>query len=173
MIREAVYVGLGSNLLDPVRQLIKARRALARLPQTEIIGCSSLYRTAPVGGMPQPDYVNAVCELATDFSPSDLLANLRAIERQQGRIRTGEANAPRTLDLDVLLIGETMIDTHELVVPHPRMHERGFVVFPLLELAGDIQVPGYGSLEEIASRLPDQRVIKMEQAWDIPAKGEA
>lgn len=129
----SAWVGLGANLGDARAALCDAVRALAALPGTGVQGLSSLYRSAPVdaGG---PDYLNAVAQLQTTLTPLDLLHALQAIEQAAGRERPYR-NAPRTLDLDLLLYGDERLESAELTVPHPRMHERAFVLLPLAELA--------------------------------------
>jgi 2-amino-4-hydroxy-6-hydroxymethyldihydropteridine diphosphokinase len=128
------YVGIGSNLQDPRAQVLAAFHELDRLPQTRVVKKSSLYRSAPVGHAAQPDFVNAVAQLETGLPAERLLAELQGVEARHGRERSF-ANAPRTLDLDLLLFGDARLDTPELQVPHPRMHERAFVLRPLLEIA--------------------------------------
>ena len=128
------YVGLGSNLQDPQHQVRQAFDELDRLPRTRVVRKSSLYRSAPLGHAQQPDFVNAVAELETGLAAERLLAELQEIERRHGRTRSFP-NAPRTMDLDLLLYGEETIATEELVIPHPRMHGRAFVLQPLLEIA--------------------------------------
>jgi 2-amino-4-hydroxy-6-hydroxymethyldihydropteridine diphosphokinase len=131
------YVGIGSNLDDPRRQVMDAFDALDRLAHTRVVKKSSLYRSAPIGHAEQPDFVNAVAQLETALSAERLLAELQELEQRQGRKRSFP-NAPRTLDLDVLLFGDARIQSPELVVPHPRMHERAFVLKPLLEIAPEL-----------------------------------
>jgi 2-amino-4-hydroxy-6-hydroxymethyldihydropteridine diphosphokinase len=131
------YIGIGSNLGDPVRQVRAAFDALERLPQSRLVKKSSLYRTAPVGHADQPDFINAVAQLETGLSAERLLAELQALEARHGRARSFP-NAPRTLDLDVLLYGNAAIALPGLTVPHPRMHERAFVLKPLMEIAPEL-----------------------------------
>src|SRR5262249_14497977 len=141
------YVGLGSNLEHPRRHLPRALAELARLPRTRPVAASHNYATEPLGSpLPQPDYVNAAAAFRTSLAPGALLARLRAIERRHGRRRrTGDPrNTPRTLDLDLLLFGRRRLRCAELVVPHPRMHERAFVLVPLLEIAPAATIPGRG-----------------------------
>ncbi len=127
------YVALGANLGDPQAALRQALRGLAALPQTQLVRASSFYRTAPIDSS-GPDYINAVAELRTALTPQGLLAGLQALEQAAGRERPWR-NAPRTLDLDVLLYGDVRLDTPALTIPHPRMHERAFVLVPLAEIA--------------------------------------
>jgi 2-amino-4-hydroxy-6-hydroxymethyldihydropteridine diphosphokinase len=141
------FIGLGSNLSHPRRQLARATAALAHLPQSRLIAVSPNYRSAPIGTSDaQPDYVNAVAAVRTALAPRALLQRLQAIERRQQRHRErgGPRNAPRTLDLDLLLYGRRRIRVAHLVVPHPRMHERAFVVRPLLDIAPAASIPGHG-----------------------------
>jgi 2-amino-4-hydroxy-6-hydroxymethyldihydropteridine diphosphokinase len=140
---EIAYIALGSNLEQPQRQLQAGFDALARLPDTQLVAQSSLYRSAPVGYANQPDFVNAVAAIRTTLEPRVLLEALLAIEREHGRVRDFP-NAPRTLDLDIALYGEHVIDVPGLTVPHPRMHQRAFVMVPLAEIAPDARVPRHG-----------------------------
>jgi len=132
------YVALGANLGDAARALLQAMDRIGELPDTAVVRRSSLYRTAPVDSS-GPDYINAVIEVSTRLSAPDLLAQLQAIETAAGRERPYR-NAPRTLDLDLLLYGSAHIDSPRLTVPHPRMNERAFVLVPLAEIAPQ-QVP--------------------------------
>ena len=156
------YVGLGSNLAHPRRQLARAARALARLPRTCVAALSPNFASAPVGtAVPQPDYVNAVAALRTTLAPRALLAGLLRIERRQRRRRrSGERNAPRTLDLDLLLYGRRRIDVPGLVVPHPRLHERAFVVRPLIDIAPTVTIPGRGLARRCLSDVRGQRIAR-------------
>ena len=131
------YVGVGSNLDDPRAQVLNAFSELEKLPHTRVVKKSSLYRTAPIGHADQPDFINAVAQLETGLPAERLLSELQEVEQRHGRKRSF-ANAPRTLDLDVLLFGDARIQTPELTVPHPRMHERAFVLKPLLEIAPEL-----------------------------------
>jgi 2-amino-4-hydroxy-6-hydroxymethyldihydropteridine diphosphokinase len=142
------YIALGSNLEDPAAQVRAAFAALSTLPQTQLRACSSLYRTAPVGYADQPDFINAVAAIETTLAPRALLDALLALELARGRARTF-ANAPRTLDLDVLLYGDQSIDEPGLCVPHPRMHERAFVLVPLAEIAPACVIPGRGAVADL------------------------
>jgi 2-amino-4-hydroxy-6-hydroxymethyldihydropteridine diphosphokinase len=137
------YIALGANLGDPVATVNAALVSLADLPRSSLAASSSLYRTAPVGLMNQPDFINAVAILETALSPVSLLDELLAIEIRFGR-RRSIPNAPRTLDLDLLLHGDTIQADPRLTLPHPRMHLRAFVLVPLLEIAPDIIIPGHG-----------------------------
>ncbi len=157
------YLGLGSNLAHPRRQLARALRAIARLPRTSVVGVSPNYASAPVGaGTPQPDYVNAVAVVRTNLAPRALLARLHTIERRQRRRRDSEPtrNAPRTLDLDLLLYGRRRIRLPGLTVPHPRMHERAFVLRPLADVAAVATIPGRGLARRFLVHVRDQRIAR-------------
>lgn len=151
------FVALGSNLADPVTQLGIAFDELGRLPGTRLVARSSLWRSAPVGYLDQPDFVNAVAEVDTTLEAEALLEHLLEIERRHGRVREFQ-NAPRTLDLDIALYGDARIDTPTLTVPHPRMQERAFVLLPLSELAPDLVIPGHGALHDLLPGVAGQRL---------------
>ncbi|MGC2517626.1 MAG: 2-amino-4-hydroxy-6-hydroxymethyldihydropteridine diphosphokinase [Burkholderiales bacterium] len=153
------FVGLGANLGEPEVQVRRAIEALAALRGTRLVRASSLYRSAPIGYMDQPDFVNAVAEVETTLAPRALLDELLAIEAGFGR-RREFANAPRTLDLDLLLYGDAVVAEPGLAVPHPRMHQRAFVLAPLVEIAGDIVVPGRGPAAGLLAGCKDQRTEK-------------
>ena len=146
------YVGIGSNLEDPRAQVLTAFQELDRLPHTRVVKKSSLYRSAPVGYTEQPDFINAVAQLETGLPAERLLAELKEIERKHGRERTF-ANAPRTLDLDLLLFGEAKIHGKDLEVPHPRMHERAFVLKPLLEISPHLDFTLNGCADQKVERI--------------------
>jgi len=159
--RVVAYVGLGANLGEPRQQLTAALTAMSGLPETRLAGHSSFYRTAPVGYEDQPEFLNAVAALDTLLAPGVLLEGLQGIERRHGRERQF-ANAPRTLDLDLLLFGAEQIARPGLTVPHPRMHERAFVLKPLLELAPGAEIPGKGPAREYLARCADQFVERID-----------
>jgi len=142
------YIALGANLEDPVVQVRAGLAALATLPDTQLLMQSSLYRTAPVGYADQPDFINAVAAVDTELSPRELLDALLAIELNHGRVRQF-ANAPRTLDLDVLLYDDVEVNESGLTIPHPRMHERAFVLAPLAEIAPLCEIPGHGRVSDL------------------------
>ena len=154
------YVALGANLEDPVVQVRAGLAALATLPHTQFLVQSSLYRTAPVGYAEQPDFINAVAAVDTALSPRELLDALLAIELNHGRVRQF-ANAPRTLDLDVLLYDDVEVNESGLTIPHPRMHERAFVLAPLAEIAPLCEIPGHGRVSELLRSLDPQGVTRL------------
>ncbi len=152
---QTVFVGLGSNLNDPRAQVLRAMRALNGLPRTRLLARSSLYRSAPVGYLDQPDFINAVAKLETELSPRELLDAMLALEHDNGRTREFR-NAPRTLDLDLLLYGGVQHHEHGLTVPHPQMHLRAFVLRPLLEIEPGCMIPGVGPAAEALQRCAGQ-----------------
>ena len=157
------FIGLGSNLEDPRSQLQRAFAELDRLPETRLVAHSSLYRSAPLGYPDQPEFVNAVAEIATALTPQALLQALLQIEHEHGRERTFR-NAPRTLDLDVLLYDDTQLHEHGLTLPHPQMHLRAFVLQPLLEIAPDAAIPGMGPARQALQNCSDQVLEKLADA---------
>ncbi len=159
-MQEDVYLGLGSNLEHPRQQLRDAVDAIAAIDGVTLRAVSSHYGSAPVGYDKQPDFVNAVARIATTLSPRALLDALQAIEQAQGRKRSFR-NAPRTLDLDIVLYGQHVQDDPDVTLPHPRCHERAFVLVPLQELAPDCHIPGHGSVSALASRCADQRIQRL------------
>ncbi len=154
------YVALGANLNDPVAQLQAAVAALGDLPDSALVRHSSFYRTAPVGVRNQPDFINGVAELTTDLDPHRLLAALLAVEARFGRVRS-YPNAPRTLDLDLLLYDQTVLHTPDLILPHPRLHLRAFVLVPLGEIAPDLALPGRGRLAAWLPAVANQRIDRL------------
>lgn len=154
------FVALGSNLQNPAAQVERAFTELMTLPETRIVRQSSLYRTVPVGYDDQPDFINAAAEVATTLEPLDLLRALLALENGFGRERPFP-NAPRVLDLDLLLYDDRVMQTPELTLPHPRMHERGFVLFPLAEIAPDLEITGRGRIGALLQNCLNQGVEKL------------
>ena len=148
-----VYVGLGSNLGDREATIRDAVDRIRRLPATSVVRVSSLRETEPVGYEEQPPFVNGVAELETTLEPLDLLDRLLAIERDLGRTRDGPRYGPRTIDLDLLLYGDVVIDHPRLTLPHPRIAERAFVLEPLAELDGGLRVPGRGTVQTLLAGL--------------------
>lgn len=157
--RREAWVGLGANLGDPAASLRAAFAALAALPRTRLIARSSLYRSAPVDAV-GPDFLNAVARVATGLSAHELLAQLLAIEMRHGRERPFR-NAPRTLDLDLLLFGDESIATAALTVPHPRLHQRAFVLAPMAELSPDLHVPGRGRVADLLGPVAAQSIERL------------
>lgn len=154
----SAFIGVGSNLDDPQRQVRTALAELAELPSTHVSAVSSLYRSAPLqgAGVPQnqPDYINAVARLESALTAEALLDALQAIEVRHGRVRSSAHWGPRTLDLDILLYGDRRIDTPRLRVPHPGLAKRNFVLQPLAEIAPDLDIPGLGPLRGLLARCP-------------------
>jgi 2-amino-4-hydroxy-6-hydroxymethyldihydropteridine diphosphokinase len=149
-----VFVGLGSNLGDREGMLRRAVEAVSELPETEVSRVSTLRDTEPVGIVDQPRFLNGVVEIETELSPRELLEGLLAIERSLGRVRSGvPPGGPRTIDLDLLLYGDVRIAEPGLEVPHPRLHERRFVLEPLAELDPALEVPGRGLVEALLAEL--------------------
>jgi 2-amino-4-hydroxy-6-hydroxymethyldihydropteridine diphosphokinase len=157
----AAFIGLGANLGEPRRQVQQAFRELDAIPHTRVVRTSSLYRSAPLGYAEQPSFVNAVAQVETGLPAERLLAELQAIEAAHGR-RRSFANAPRTLDLDLLLFGNAILDVPGLKVPHPRMHERAFVLLPLLEIAENVAIPGRGAARAFLDKCENQGVEKLD-----------
>ena len=160
MTGQIAFIGLGSNLDDPRAQVLRALQALGTLPHTRLLARSSLYRSAPVGYLEQPDFINAVAQLETELSPHALLDALLALELKCGRTRDF-LNAPRTLDLDVLLYDELRHHEHGLTIPHPQMHLRAFVLHPLLEIAPDCVIPGIGAAADALRQCMDQQLERL------------
>ena len=154
------YVGIGSNLDEPENQVEQALLELDRLPRSRVVGRSSLYRSAPVGFAGQPDFINAVARLETGLPADRLLSDLQEIESRHGRTRSF-ANAPRTLDLDLLLFEKLQLRTPRLTVPHPRMHERAFVLKPLVEISPELSIPGLGPAKDFLEKVENQTVEKL------------
>lgn len=142
------FVAIGSNLADPRNQVLAAFAALDALPGTRVVARSALYRTAPVGYADQPDFFNAVAAVETELPATALLDALLDVEQARGRVRAF-ANGPRTLDLDVLLYGDMVSADARLTLPHPRMHERAFVLYPLNDIAPDVMIPGHGRVHDL------------------------
>lgn len=158
------YIGLGSNLANPMHQLQSALEAIAGLPQTRLVASSLFYRSAPLGPAGQPDYINAVAAIDTGLPPSDLLSALQAIENRQGRVR-GERWGARTLDLDILLYGHAQISQPDLVIPHPEMANRNFVLYPLADLAPNLVLPDGRPLQDLLANISSEGIAP-ESAGD-------
>ncbi|MDO4641194.1 MAG: 2-amino-4-hydroxy-6-hydroxymethyldihydropteridine diphosphokinase [Neisseria sp.] len=160
-MKQTAVIALGSNLQNPEEQIHNALAALGAHPKVWIRKTSSLYRTAPVGYTDQPDFINAVCIIETELAAADLLATLNRIEAEAGRERAFR-NAPRTLDLDIIDYAGIQSDDPRLTLPHPRASERGFVMWPLAEIAPEFALPGMAeSAGQIAERLGSEGLIKI------------
>ena len=156
-----VYIGIGSNLDNPVAQVLEAVEELEMIPDTILAERSTLYSAKPMGPADQPDYVNAVVAMDTLLSADEIHKALIKIEDLQGRVREGEKWGPRIIDLDLLLYGNNTIDTATLTVPHPGMHERDFVIIPLEEVAGNLKIPGRGNLYSLINKCKSHSLKKL------------
>ena len=150
---QPAYVGLGSNLADPRQQVQRALARLAQLPHTRRIACSRLYRSRPLGPIAQPDFVNAVAGLLTQLSAPELLRELQAIEIAFGRPSEHQRWGPRIIDLDLLAYGRERCTDPQLTLPHPGIVERNFVLYPLADVAPDLELPGLGRVTELTARV--------------------
>lgn len=158
----AAYVALGSNLDDPAAQLDRAFEELAVLPETRLTARSPLYKSAPMGPQDQPDFINAAAALETELTPQALMQALLGIERAHGRRRDGMRWGPRSLDLDLLLYDERVLHEPGLDLPHPGLHERAFVLYPLADIAPQRSVPGHGTVAELRARCRDAHIQRLE-----------
>ncbi|CCN45182.1 2-amino-4-hydroxy-6-hydroxymethyldihyropteridine pyrophosphokinase [Vibrio nigripulchritudo MADA3029] len=148
-----VYIAVGSNLSDPVTQALQGIEALKSIPNTEFVRASSLYSSTPMGPQNQPDYINAVVEVQTSLTPLELLNSTQKIELEQGRVRKDERWGPRTLDLDIVLYGNEVIDSERLTVPHYGMKVREFVLYPLAEIAPSLTLPDGTQLQTLLKQV--------------------
>jgi 2-amino-4-hydroxy-6-hydroxymethyldihydropteridine diphosphokinase len=162
-----VYIGLGSNLALPEKQIQAACDSLSNLPDSVLLECSSLYQSQPMGPQNQPDYVNAVALIETSLSPEVLLQHTQLIEHQQGRIRKANRWGPRTLDLDILLFGQQQIDNKHLTVPHSGMKQREFVLYPLFEIAPNLILPCGEKIADLVMACPINGLQKMSLSVQI------
>ncbi|HEY2396767.1 MAG TPA: 2-amino-4-hydroxy-6-hydroxymethyldihydropteridine diphosphokinase [Rudaea sp.] len=160
--RRIAWVGLGSNLAGPREQVELGLDALAHLPRSQLRQRSHLYRSAPWGVRDQPEFVNAVAAIQTGLAPHELMAALLEIELSFGRERNADRWGPRILDLDLLLYADRIIDEPGLRVPHPRLHERAFVLSPLAEIAPHLQIPGRGSISDLIARVDVSECRRLE-----------
>jgi len=156
------YIGLGSNLANPAEQIKSARAAIAQIAGVQELVFSSLYHSAPMGPQDQPDYVNAVMCVATGLPPIGLLRCLQRIENDHGRVRKTERWGARTLDLDVLIYGDQLIEQPDLVVPHPGLADRAFVLYPLFEIAPQLVVPGKGNIADLLTHCPMNELKRLD-----------
>ncbi|MBM3070551.1 2-amino-4-hydroxy-6-hydroxymethyldihydropteridine diphosphokinase [Enterobacter sp. RHBSTW-00994] len=147
------WIAIGSNLASPLEQVNAAVQALSEIPQSRVVTVSSFYRTPPLGPQDQPDYLNAAVVLETALDADTLLDHTQRIELQQGRVRKAERWGPRTLDLDIMLFGDQTIHTERLTIPHYDMKNRGFMLWPLFEVAPDLRFPDGDSLKTVLDRL--------------------
>ncbi len=155
------YIGVGSNLQSPARQVEAAIGRLAEVAGTRVIRTSSLYRSAPFGGIEQPDFVNAVTAVLTQLGPAELLAALHEIEAAHGRERDDTRWGPRVLDLDLLVYSDHEAEAPELTVPHPGIAERNFVLLPLVEIAPDLVIPGLGRVASIPVNMSEPSISRI------------
>jgi 2-amino-4-hydroxy-6-hydroxymethyldihydropteridine diphosphokinase len=159
------FVALGANIGDAIAQVKAAAHAISRLDGISNYVCSSLYRSAPREiSAPQPDYINAVAGFDSALAANELWRRLSSIELQLGRVRNGQRNAARTIDVDLLLLGNEVVETSLLTVPHPRMTERAFVLAPLVEIAPHVIIPARGRARTWLDRVRDQRIERLESA---------
>lgn len=156
------YIGLGSNLANPALQIKSARTAITQIAGVKELAFSSLYHSPPMGPQDQPDYVNAVMRVATGLPPMDLLRCLQRIENDQGRVRKDQRWGARTLDLDVLIYGDRIIELPDLIVPHPGLAERAFVLYPLHEIAPQLLVPGKGRIADLLAKCPMNELKRLD-----------
>lgn len=161
MTPEIVYIGLGANLNDPVQQLRSALSAISRIPDSQLIQYSSFYSSQPLGPSEQPEYVNAVAALNTSLAPEELLKTLQSIELEQGRKRKAERWGPRTLDLDIILFGQRIINTELLTVPHYHFHLREFVLYPLYQIAPQLVLPDGKTVKELLQTVPKNGLTEL------------
>ncbi|TVR96585.1 MAG: 2-amino-4-hydroxy-6-hydroxymethyldihydropteridine diphosphokinase [Wenzhouxiangellaceae bacterium] len=166
---KVAWIGLGSNQGDCRAVLRRASALLARLPNTQLRAVSPIYQTAPWGNTDQPDFLNAVAKIATDLSPRDLLEALLDIELQLGRERVGPRWGPRLIDLDLLVYEGANLDEPDLTVPHPRMHQRAFVLVPLADLSPDLLVEGQGRVSALLEALDVAELEAVRPAQDLPS----
>ena len=155
------YVGIGSNLQMPARQIDEAFELLAEIEGSRLVRRSSLYRSTPLGGIEQPDFVNAAAAVLTTLEPSEFLAELQAIEKRQGRERDGARWGPRVLDLDLLVFGGQIIEQPGITVPHPGIAERNFVLLPLGEIAPDLVIPGLGRVADLPVNMDEPSISRI------------
>ncbi|MDK2580741.1 2-amino-4-hydroxy-6-hydroxymethyldihydropteridine diphosphokinase [Citrobacter portucalensis] len=155
--RRRVYIAIGSNLASPLEQVNAAIQAIGEIPDSRIMAVSSFYRTPPLGPQDQPDYLNAAVALETTLAPEALLDHTQRLELQQGRVRKAERWGPRTLDLDIMLFGDEVINTERLTVPHYDMKNRGFMLWPLVEIAPELLFPGNTPLRTYLAQNYPQR----------------
>ena len=157
------WLGLGSNLGEPVAQVRDAITRLASVDGLEVVEVSGLYRTPPWGDEDQADFINAVVRIETLLAPLPLLTLLQTIENEMGRQRTDRRWGPRLIDIDLLLYGSQQFHSENLEIPHPRMHERAFVLLPVCELDKTINIPGHGKAEQLLKRLDCSGIFRLDK----------
>jgi 2-amino-4-hydroxy-6-hydroxymethyldihydropteridine diphosphokinase len=155
------YIGVGSNLAQPETQVLRACDALGRLPRSRLVARSALYHTPPFGEVVQPAFVNAVAGLVTQLSPEELLAALRTLERELGREPARERWGPRVIDLDLLAVGAERRSTTALELPHPGIAQRDFVLYPLADIAPDLEIPALGRVADLRAAVTDRGVRRL------------
>jgi len=155
------YIGLGSNLSEPIKQVQAAIHAIQQLEQSDVSNISSLYLSKPMGPQDQDDYINAVLAIATDLSAIELLDALQAIENKAGRVRKDNRWGARILDLDIILYGDEVINTERLTVPHYGMHEREFVLLPLAEIAAELILPSGNRVKDLSQKISVNAMVKL------------
>ncbi len=158
---QPAYVALGSNLAEPARQVEAAIAALAAIKDTCLVRRSGLWKSRPMGPQDQPDFVNAAAALLTTLDPGALLGQLQAIEQRMGRVPPAERWGARVIDLDLLLQGDARIDQAGLTLPHPGLHQRNFVLYPLAEIAADLWVPGRGRVGTLKQQVPGEGLERL------------
>ena len=162
LLWQPAYIGVGSNLSDPAAQVRQACEALAQLAECRLVAVSALYLNPPLGPQDQPDYVNAAAGLLTTLRPTALLDSLKEIERSQGRARkAGDRWGPRIIDLDLLVYGNAVVQEPGLTVPHPGISERNFVLFPLLDIAPTLNIPGQGVVADLAASCSQRDIERL------------
>jgi len=156
------YVAIGSNLSDPARQVAAAFEALAAVADTRLVLRSRLWRSRPMGPQDQPDFVNAAAGLVTTLSPPEMLRELQSIEQRMGRAEPATRWGPRVIDLDLLLVGDQQTDEPGLRLPHPGLHQRNFVLYPLAEIAAELWVPGQGRVRSLRQRVSGAGIERLD-----------
>jgi 2-amino-4-hydroxy-6-hydroxymethyldihydropteridine diphosphokinase len=167
MGNSTVYIGLGSNKANPVAQLLRAIAALRQSNEVTLVKSSGLYGSKPMGPQNQPDFVNAVAEVSTKLAPLALLKYLQSIEQMHGRQRDSGRWGPRTLDLDILLFGDSSIELPDLIIPHYGMNEREFVLYPLFEIAADLIMPDGRKIADLAQQCARNGLVKLDVKVDL------
>ena len=166
------WLGLGANLQHPVMQVNEALSRLDRADGIEVCQVSSFYRTPPWGDEQQDDFINAVVRVETRLDPLSLLHSLQSIENAMGRQRSGRQWGPRIIDIDLLLFGDQVVNSAELHVPHPRIHERAFVLLPFAELDAGIEIPGQGKVGALLSQLDCSGIFRLDEHGEAVTKSQ-